>query len=500
MNKSISITLITFGAIGLAGMFIGYEIVHIPRRVELVAIFALAIFYPVLRYPYVGVYTIFIISPFIPFLRKLYYLVEKRPGFDPLIALGDIVLAVLFIGLFFELRERRDKDREIAGFRMMIIFYFSYMILRTFIFNDLPSSDAIAKFRYYGPAVLLFFIGNIFAFSTDHLRRIWTITIALAILSALYGFKQLYFGYSEAEQIWFSSIKFTTLFIEGIARPFSFFQAPAAFADFCQLGIIGVIMSVAWKKRTFSIPGLMIIGLLVSAILVTSVRSNWIGVALTFFFWYIFLSVKGTRARIGILTALVISFFLFNSVSDFFDKNVASVVQTPVQSSSGQSSIDMLVTQRAGAISNPFEEHSFLSRVNLWTYLVVLSKDPVLAIMGRGIGTLNADSLYFTYLAELGYPGMIFIIWLIVAFISKGIKAIDATTDLENKILLRGIVVMNLVFAMISITGTHIHTYPGDAYFWFWNGVLVKLCATPQTINALSNKMSSTELAGSTSA
>jgi hypothetical protein len=34
---------------------------------------------------------------------------------------------------------------------------------------------------------------------------------------------------------------------------------------------------------------------------------------------------------------------------------------------------------------------------------------------------------------------------------------------------------MDMAFALMNFTGTHIHTFPGDAYFWFWNGVLMNV-------------------------
>jgi hypothetical protein len=42
-------------------------------------------------------------------------------------------------------------------------------------------------------------------------------------------------------------------------------------------------------------------------------------------------------------------------------------------------------------------------------------------------------------------------------------------------ILVKGIVVMDTVFALMNITGTHINGFPGDMYFWFFNGVLMNI-------------------------
>ena len=142
-----------------------------------------------------------------------------------------------------------------------------------------------------------------------------------------------------------------------------------------------------------------------------------------------------------------------------------------------QEYIDLMVTSRAKAITNPFEEHSMLSRLALWKYMLILSTQPDMALLGRGLGALNADSLYVTYLAEFGYPGLIFILGLFCVFIIKGIRMIDTLPAEGSVILIKGIVCMDLSLALMNITGTHIHAFPGDAYFWFFNGVLIGVSA-----------------------
>jgi hypothetical protein len=142
---------------------------------------------------------------------------------------------------------------------------------------------------------------------------------------------------------------------------------------------------------------------------------------------------------------------------------------------SGKEYAQLLIAERTSAIANPLTEHSFLSRVALWRFLIDATGNPVMALLGRGVGGLNADSLYFTYLAEFGYPGLIFIVWLLGIFILRGLRLIDTARHAKIVALAQGMTVINLTFAVMSITGTHIHYFPGDVYFWFWNGVLVKL-------------------------
>jgi putative inorganic carbon (hco3(-)) transporter len=462
-------------AIAAAGHLLAYQICNVPKQIELVALLAIALLYPIIRFPIVGVYAFFIISPFIPFIRRLYYLAHGRPGMDPLIVIGDIIIVMVFLGLFFEFRQRRLENSTSKYFMMVILFYILYMVLRTFAFNISPLAESLGKLKYYAPPVLLFFIGVLYARKETHLKRLWGLTIFIALLSCLYGFKQLYIGYSGAERLWFSSINFTTLFIKGIARPFSIFQSPAGFADYLLLGIIAILILYSWSSFKGKQALMIFIPLYFYGILITSVRSNWIGAGAVLIGWFVVFKMKNNAQRIAVIACAGLFFFLYQFVDDSMKSNIGlEGINNVMGGKLGkQEYIDLMVTSRAKAITNPFEEHSMLSRIALWKYMIILSTDPEMALLGRGLGALNADSLYITYLAEFGYPGFIFIVVLMVVFIIRGIRMIDTRSNEPIMALVKGIVCMDLAFSLMNFTGTHIHAFPGDAYFWFFNGVLI---------------------------
>ncbi|MBN1758694.1 MAG: hypothetical protein JW863_10270 [Chitinispirillaceae bacterium] len=467
-------------AIAAAGNFIAYKIVHIPTQLELVVLMTAALTYPIIRKPAIGIYLMFTLMPFVPHVRRLYYLVDQRPKVDPLIAAGDIIIAITFVGLFFVFREQRNEENRAKGAVNLLLTYFIYLILRTFFLNSLPVQEAVMRFHFYGPAVLFFFIGILYARNIPFLKSIWYLSLMVGVVGALYGFKQLLFGYSNAEQIWFSSISFTTLFIKGLARPFSVFQSPASFADYMLLSIIGTLMIHSWSTSRWRIGFLLLIPLYFYGALLTSVRSNWIGILLALGLWVVLLQIRGKRNRILMITGLFL-FFILSQLLDLSSQyNVGmNALFSSLGSGFDQKHMELLVTERTSAISNPFEEYSFLSRVNLWKYILSMSVQPVNALLGKGVGAFNADSLYFTYLAELGYPGLLFIIGITVFLILRGFHLLDTTASPVVRSLAKGITLMNIVFAVVNVTGTHIHSFPADIYYWFWNGVLVKLASEP---------------------
>jgi len=477
-TTALTYALTIFG-IGIAGCFLAYKIVHIPLQLEVTLLFTAIMFYPILRQPATGVYLLFIIMPFISFLRRLYYLLHQRPGIDPLIATGDLLTIVTLTGLFFAFREERADQPVAPVVKNCITVYFFYLLLRVFFLNSLPLTEAIMRFRLYGPAVLLFFVGAHFSRNRTMLINLWKITIIIGLIGALYGFKQLFIGYSVSEKLWFSSISFTTLFIKGFARPFSLFQSPAAFADYMQLSIVGSLILFNMYRTVKRYLFLPLIALFFYGALITSVRSNWIGILLSLLVWFVVLAIRRNSRRLIAIFGLIAVFLVLQIFSDNTSGGGLENVFEILGGGFNQQYMNLLVTERSSALSNPFEEYSFLSRINLWRYIIELSADPVMALLGRGVGVLNADSLYFTYLAEFGYPGMIFILWLVGYTIRKGLLFSGTFTDHTTVSLVKGITLMNIVFVVVNITGTHIHAFPGDVFFWFWNGVLIAITSTP---------------------
>ena len=240
--------------------------------------------------------------------------------------------------------------------------------------------------------------------------------------------------------------------------------------------LIGLIFFIGYGKAAGKMLWALV-PLLWAGVLITSVRSSWIGMALTFFIWFLIVRVRSIAQRIVVIAAVAACFLTFDVIDTAV--NTGFGVGTIVGSVSGTTQADqtmhLLITERANAIENPFQEHSVVSRIALWKYIFEMSAIPHLALLGRGIGVLSADSLYVTYLAELGYPGVFMIVALLALFIRYGFKVIDAGQSKWTVSIAVAIVTMDIVIAVIGITGSHMHAFPGDTYFWFWNGVVVGL-------------------------
>jgi O-antigen ligase len=228
----------------------------------------------------------------------------------------------------------------------------------------------------------------------------------------------------------------------------------------------------------------VLVPLLWTGVLITSVRSSWIGMAITFFIWLFIVRIRGIKQRLLFVAILIVCFLTFDVIGTFINTGtgIGSLVTSVSGSAQANQTINLLITERANAIENPFQEHSMVSRLALWRYIIDQSSLPQLALLGRGIGVLSADSLYITYLAELGYPGLLLIVAILIIFIGFGFKVIDTATVKWTSSIAIAVVTMDIVMAIIGITGSHIHAFPGDSYFWFWNGVLIGLWANRKNI------------------
>jgi hypothetical protein len=70
---------------------------------------------------------------------------------------------------------------------------------------------------------------------------------------------------------------------------------------------------------------------------------------------------------------------------------------------------------------------------------------------------------------------MLLLISIIIMFIRGGFRILDKSTSPYAIVIATTVVTMDIVFAIVSTTGSHISAFPGDTYFWFWNGVMMGL-------------------------
>src|SRR5690606_34758909 len=122
----------------------------------------------------------------------------------------------------------------------------------------------------------------------------------MLLITALYGMKQILFGFAAFEQKWLDSITFTTLRIEGVVRPFSTYASPAALSDgMTILFLIGAYLMFS-RGRNLFLFGALIAVAAVPPLLIATVRTNWMALLAGIFFYAVFLRLNHKWVKFGV--------------------------------------------------------------------------------------------------------------------------------------------------------------------------------------------------------
>ena len=112
-------------------------------------------------------------------------------------------------------------------------------------------------------------------------------------------------------------------------------------------------------------------------------------------------------------------------------------------------------------------------RLEIWAEILVQSRHHP---FGRGQGTHGyAHSYYFQLLGEVGYPGLFLFLGILFLGFRRGFEVISVSPDSEAAEQARWGMSLLFVFSILNLTGTHLHSNPGDVFFWFTVGMLARL-------------------------
>ena len=453
----------------LAGFGFVYRLMHIPSRQE-TALFCIVFFLvPTLRYPKVGVYYLFCLPLFIPMFRRMYYLISERPALDYLMLISDGVMGGLILALIllWILNKERSKD----AFSILIVIYTLLLLIKVFVGSQLPIQEGLYGFKFNGLYVFFFFAGSYVLTTYKETRAVLGYASWLLLITALYGINQILFGFTGYEQKWLDSITFTTLRIEGIVRPFSTYVSPAAMSDgMTILFMLGVFWMLA-KGRHLKPFGLILTASSIAPIMIATVRTNWLAVAAGIFFYGVFLRLKKPWVQWTMMVLLMAGIGAYSAGGG---SNGGSMAQNAVISANinkhNPNLTDAMIKNRTAALANPLQEYSVQKRMEIWTGILYTS---LYFPLGKGQGTTGyAHSYYFLVLGEIGYPGLICFLAILFVGFYRGMKVISNSKDKDVVELSRLMVTLIFMITVLNLTGTHLHTPPGDIFFWFTMGCI----------------------------
>jgi hypothetical protein len=217
--------------------------------------------------------------------------------------------------------------------------------------------------------------------------------------------------------------------------------------------------------------GILLIGSCIAPLLIASVRTNWLGAGVGVFFYLVFLRLKNKWFKIAVIAIMaggLLGYLVKGGGGEGgYQRNAAIRARL---ASKGPNLTESMIKNRTAALANPLQEYSVQKRMETWTEIVYTS---FYVPFGKGQGTTGyAHSYYFLVLGEIGYPGLLcFLAILIVAFY-RGMSVIGKSKDEGMRELCRLLVTILFMITVLNLTGTHLHTPPGDIFFWFSVGCI----------------------------
>ena len=334
--------------------------------------------------------------------------------------------------------------------------------------------------------MFFFFAGSYILRNYRETRTLFGFASWLLFITALYGINQILFGFTSFEQKWLDSITFTTLRIEGVVRPFSTYVSPAAMSDgMTVLFILGIYWMLA-KGRHLKPFGLMLTLSSIAPIMIATVRTNWLAVGAGLFFYLVYLRIKRTWVQWAVIIVMV-GGIVGVSAKGGGAGNGGSMAQNALISAKlnkrNPNLTETMITNRTAALANPLQEYSVQKRMETWNGILFTS---LIFPFGKGQGTTGyAHSYYFLVLGEIGYPGLICFLAIVFVGFHRGMKVIAHAKDKETAELMRLIVTIVFMLSVLNLTGTHLHTPPGDIFFWFSMGCISRFYSSWRDETAL---------------
>jgi O-antigen ligase len=448
----------------LAGLGFAYRLLHVPSRAE-TAVYCIALLLvPTLKWPKAGVYYLFCLPLFIPLFRRVYYLISERPALDYLMLISDGVMGGLIVALIVLWIMNKERSKDPLSF--LVVAYTLLLLVKVFAGSQNTVLEGLYGFKFNGLYVFFYFAGSYVLTSYKETRSVLAWASWLLFATALYGTKQILFGFTAFEQKWIDSITFTTLRIDGIVRPFSTYVSPAAMAD-------GMVLLMAaggyWimNRGRLSAPfGVLLLGSALAPLLIASVRTNWMAAAVGVLFYAFFLRMRGKWVKIAFIAALAAGLggYLAKGGSGesagSFRRNAALNARL---SAKGPNLTESMIRNRTAALANPLQEYSVQKRMETWGGILYAS---FVFPLGKGQGTTGyAHSYYFQVLGEIGYPGLICFLAILALAFRRGMYVIARTRDEGVREMGRLLVAILFVLTVLNLTGTHLHTPPGDIFF-----------------------------------
>ncbi|MEB3197340.1 MAG: O-antigen ligase family protein [Candidatus Sericytochromatia bacterium] len=449
----------------------------LPNRSTLATMLALLFVTPVLMRWQVGWNVLFLIIPWIAWLRRVQLAinpqVEVVSQFDLLLLLPDLIVGAAVLGYAFSQRFKQPIKLVPGEARLRNLLLALILLSLLQVFNPLMGSVAagVNGLRMFTLYMSLYWLT---AHVCSHDRTVYSwlsLTAWGATLSGCYGIYQYAFGLPEYDLLWAEASKASAQMIGDQIRIFSTFSFTSTFSHFMLIGscAAGGFLAMRRHARLMMLLAPFMLGICTVSLALTFVRSSFVALALA---GVGTLVLRGKPdARLKRLLAIVALAVLTSFASPSSRSDIATAESPGVAN---------LVSERVSSIGEGLSSNSMSYRMNLWTYQFTFITFEQPAGMGIGLGAggrFGADpwatsvayteSQFVSMLVEMGWPGFILFLLLTGYGLVFTVRTYDRLDDPDRRGAVQVAFGIQMALLTTSLTGGAVLTVlPGAAYYW----------------------------------
>jgi hypothetical protein len=337
-----------------------------------------------------------------------------------------------------------------------------------------PALNGARMFALY---ILLYFFARVTLRSYRQVGEILLITVFAGLVTGFYGIYQTLVGLPAYDQIYFANSPARQHVIGGFVRAFSTFQFTGHFSAFMLITFF-VALTLFQQRigRTLRLFCLITMLTAVAGIATTFVRSTWVGLVSALAAYALLQAVRRPLLRWAIVLALVPVIH--------FGAHALARDDGPTLPASADSATQVLQARAHSVFAARTDTDLFGRYLGLQAAFRAAATGP----FGLGLGSTSAerfgagtvawtgDSQITTFLAELGWPGLLCFFAILMMVLRWSLKAIDATAAPDLRALLVGIASIQIGLLITSLTGGPLwYAQPTCVYGWLLTGIAVNL-------------------------
>jgi putative inorganic carbon (HCO3(-)) transporter len=446
-----------FGAILLAVLSVGVAILVglyglLPGLLLMAILVALPTVFVIVASPKFGIVILLVAAYFLFFFLRL--------GVNfPIGTLMDAMEWLLILGLILTYRNAADKTLFSSPVAVLLLVWVGYTLLQ--VANPWAESRMawLYTVRTVGAVTLMYFVFVYRIDSLAYLRWLIRLWLALAVVGALYAFKQEYLGFAAAEFQEMSSdpLMVSLLYIDGHWRKYSVFSDPVTFSYNMVLAFFICLSLIRARKNLVTNLGLIAVGALcIMAMLFSATRGAYVLIPAGLVLFFI---LRFTKRILWL--ALISAFFLGILINVPTSNSTLYRFQSAFKPSDDASF--NLRAQNQKKIQPYILSHPFgggLGATGVWG--VRFAPNSYLA-------SFPPDSGYMRIAVEMGWIGLLLFCTLLFMILKTGI---DTFYLLRNPELKAYCLAMTVVVFVLGIG-----SYPQEAIVQFPSNILFYLAA-----------------------